>query len=142
MFRSTGRLRYSPTINGSTNRRDGGTTKWWLVVDCDPEIGRYYRTLYSMWTYKTSTLQQPAWSAHISIVRNERPPNEKAWKKYAGKPIEYTYIPKLEFNGIYVWLPVICDQALDIREELGLSREPYYSLHLTIGNRKEERGAL
>lgn len=138
MFKSIGKLRYSPQLNGSLNRRDGGSTKWWLVIDCDPEIGRYYRSLYEMWTYKTSELRRPAWEAHISVIRDEKPSNEADWLKYDGQDIEFTYMPDLEFNGIYVWMPVLCPNALDIREELGLPRNPYYDLHLTIGNRKEE----
>lgn len=92
-----------------------------------------------MWTYQTSTLQNPAWSAHISVIRDEKPRNEKDWMKYEGKKIEFKYSPELEFNGIYVWLPVFCNEALDIREELGLRRNPFFDLHLTIGNRKEIR---
>jgi len=138
MFKSTGRLRYSPTINGSMNRRNGGSTKWWLVIDCDPEIGRYYRSLYQMWSYNVSELRRPAWETHISVIRDEKPPNESDWMKYDGQTIEFVYTPDLEFNGIYVWLPVTCNRALDIREELGLNRNPFYNLHLTVGNRKEE----
>src|SRR5947207_1267141 len=45
-FRSTGVLCYSPTLKGSLARRDGGTTKWWLILDCDPDLGRYFRHLF------------------------------------------------------------------------------------------------
>jgi hypothetical protein len=92
--------------------------------------------------YKTSELRRPAWEAHISVIRDEKPPNESNWMKYEGETIEFTYTPDLEFNGIYVWLPVVCPKALDIREELGLNRSPFYNLHLTVGNRKEEIGNL
>lgn len=83
-------------------------------------------------------LRRPAWETHISVIRDEKSPNEAAWMKYEGEAIEFSYVPNLEFNGIYVWLPVVCERALDIREELGLSRNPFYNLHMTIGNRKEE----
>ena len=136
-FKSVGRLRYSPTNNGKSIRRDGGTTKWWLVIDCDSNIGRYYRELYRMAHHGVYTIQRPAWDAHISIIANEKPPDEKLWRKYEGRYIEYEYLHKPDGNNLYVWLPVFCEQALDMREELGLKRNPYHPLHLTVGNCKE-----
>jgi hypothetical protein len=138
-FRATGRLRYSPTNNGKVIRRDGGTTKWWLVIDCDPNIGRYYRELYRMDNYSVRTIQRPAWDAHISVIANEQPPDKfmSAWRKHEGQRIEYEYVHYAQSNGTYVWLPVWCEKALDIREELGLKRNPYHQLHLTVGNCKE-----
>ena len=136
-IRSSGRLRYSPTNNGKIVRRDGGTTKWWLVIDCDPNIGRYYRELYRMESHGVRTIQRPAWDAHISVIANERPSDETHWRKYEGRLIEFEYLHRPDSNDLYVWLPVFCEEALDMREELGLKRYPYHSLHLTVGNCKE-----
>lgn len=142
MFKSTGKLRYSPKLNnGSMDRRDGGSTKWWLVIDVSPGIGRYYRDLFAMHRHNVELLQRPLWDAHISVVRDEEPKADfKAlWNKYQGQPIEFFYDGfDATGNGTYVWLPVRCDRALDIREELGLPRMPYFNLHLTIGNLKEQ----
>lgn len=135
-LRSVGKLRYSPTINGSHQRRDGGTTKHWLVIDCDPEIGRYYRQLYKMAHFGVRVIHRPAWEAHISVVCDEPPPNPEFWLNYEGQEIEFDYVVEPESNGLYVWFPVICERALDIREELGLTRNPKLPLHLTIGNSK------
>jgi hypothetical protein len=141
MMQATGRLRYSPKLNakGSTTRRDGGSTKWWLVIDCPPGIGKYYRELYAMSRYNVETLQRPLWEAHISIIRDEPPPDHLKyfWERYNGKQINFEYDGyRAANNGTYVWLPVVCNAALDIREELGLPRHPYFALHLTIGNFK------
>ena len=73
-FRSTGVLRYSPTLKGSLARRDGGTTKWWLILDCDPDLGRYCRHLFHVAAHRTQALQSPLWDAHVSIIANESPP--------------------------------------------------------------------
>lgn len=137
-FKSRGRIRYSPTNNGKSIRRDGGTTKWWIIIDCDPGIGHYYRDLYQMANYGVHKLQRPTWDAHISIVSNEKPSNMSFWKKYEGVYVDFEYVPIAESNKLYVWLPVVCEKALDIRSELGLKRNPYYPLHLTFGNRKEQ----
>lgn len=131
-----GRFRYSPKMfNGG---KQNYSTKWWLVVDCDPEIGRLYRELFTASTYRVHSLKRPAWEAHISVIRNEKPPKPDKWEAYKGKTAPIVYDPtKIEFNGTYAWIPVVCPAALEIREELGLPRDPYFPLHMTIGNCKD-----
>ena len=138
-MKSIGTLRYSPKLNGSLERRDGGSTKWWLVIDVDPDLGRYCREMYRMSRWNCDRLQRPAWEAHISVIRNEEPLDEfkPLWEKYNGQQIEFDYdMTRPDGDETYVWLPVVCEAALDIRVELGLARDPYFPLHLTIGNRK------
>ena len=132
MIQSFGKLRYSPQLVGS--RAD--SFSWWLVVDCDPEIGRYYRHLFSLAHYKCQNIQRAAWAEHISVIRNEEPPEDKKglWKKYEGLVVPFQYCPSIRGDGLYFWLDVDCDFLLDIREEIGLSRLPEYPLHLTVGN--------
>lgn len=88
--------------------------------------------------YGVHTIQRPAWDAHISVIANECPPDETHWRKYEGRLIEYEYLHRADSNDLYVWLPAFCEEALDIREELGLKRRPYHSLHLTVGNCKPQ----
>ena len=127
MIEGKGTLRYSSTFE---------EMKWWLVVDCDKEIGKYYRNLYYLLHHKCRELQRPAWESHISVIRNEEPPKKDLWGKYNGLNITYQYNPVIRNNGIYFWLDVECNQLLDIREEIGLDREPYFPLHLTVANAK------
>jgi hypothetical protein len=129
MISSVGTLRYSP-------QGLGNASKWWLVIDCDPEIGKYYRHLYYLSNFKTQKIQRPAWEAHITVVRDELPPNENNWGKLNGSKIEFYYSPLPEGDGLFLWLPVRCESALNLREELGLDRNPLYPLHLTFGNYK------
>ena len=140
VFRSTGVLRYSPTLNGSLARRDGGTTRWWLILDCDPDLGRYFRHLFHLAAHRTQALNCPLWDAHISVIANEPPPPAKVdlWGKYEGRELEFAVSLAAETDGTYVWMPVTCEPALDMREELGLPRQPFLPLHLTIGNAKTE----
>jgi hypothetical protein len=134
-MRSTGTLRFSPTLrNGSHTRRDGGRTRWWLIIECDPELGRFLRHLYAIGHYRTITLQPPLWGPHISVIRGEVPPNAAAWGSADGATVEFEYSSELlETNG-YVWSPVECTRALAIRELLELPRSPDPPLHLSIGN--------
>ncbi|HEY8505328.1 MAG TPA: hypothetical protein VIL46_12150 [Gemmataceae bacterium] len=137
-MRSTGTYRYSPTLNGSTQRRDGGSTRWWLIIDCDPELGRYLRHLFTLSTFRTRKLQPPLWGAHISVIRGEEPPDPAAWGRLDGQSVEFEFEPAVRETDGYLWVPVFCDPALRIREELALPREPNPPLHLTVGNLKHE----
>jgi hypothetical protein len=139
VLKSVGILRYSPKLNGSLERRDGGSTKWWLVIDVDPDLGRYCRQLYHLSTYRSEKINRPVWEAHISVVRDEEPLGEykPLWERHNGDEIEFDYdLARPEWDDLYIWLPVVCEAALDIRQELGLVRQPAFPLHLTIGNRK------
>lgn len=59
-----------------------------------------------------------------------------AGKNYEGLELEFYYDFMVESNDVYYWVSVACPQVLDIRLELGLSREPSIPLHITIGNLK------
>ncbi len=135
-FISTGIFRYSPPLNKAGNliRRDGKTTKWWLIIECDPELGRYLRYQFEIKTYGTKKVQAPLWGAHISVIRNEEPPVKTNWEQFQAQKIEFKYKPNIQETEGYLWVPVQCELALKHREELGLSREPELPLHLTIGN--------
>lgn len=127
-----GVLRYSPKLHKSKCSEN-----WWLVADVDPSLGQYLRQLYSLSRWRTDILRRPAWEAHITIIRNEKPPKQELWEKYASLEVEFSYdLNEANGNDVYVWIPVVCERMLDVREELGLSRNPSLSLHLTIGNRK------
>ena len=137
MIRSAGTLRYSPEIRpGSTTRRDGGSTQWWLIIDADPELGRYLRHLYTVHHRRTRALQAPLWGVHISVIRGETPVDANDWRRDDGACVEFTIDPVARETEGYVWFPVECAPVLDLRERLGLPREPEPSLHLTIGNRR------
>lgn len=135
---SIGHYRYSPTLNGSLQRRDGGTTRWWLIIDSDPDLARYLRHLFMLQTYRTQKAQAPLWGPHISVIRGEEPPLPAAWGRLEGQEVEYEYEPIVRETDGYLWVPIRCEAALDHRNELGLPREPTPPLHLTIGNLKQD----
>jgi hypothetical protein len=130
-FTTQGVLRYSPKLLG-----DRQSEKWWLVVDCDSEIGKYYRHLVHLGLFKTRKLMRPAWDMHVTVIRNEEPSDERKslWGKHSGEVVNLCVSGGVETNGDYWWLPVSCDRLLDIREELGLPRLPSLPLHLSVGH--------
>lgn len=129
-----GRILYDPhRANMKSN------TNWWCVIDADKEITRYYR----WWLQKEKhiLLNQPAWDAHVSVVRGERSVqrNQSLWKKYHNRRVKFRYehgdvqISKdKDQPGWFYWIRVDCPMVDEIREELGLVASWKYH-HLTIG---------
>ena len=54
-------------------------------------------------------------------------------KIFENKEIIFYYNPIPVTNGEHWWLRVFCPESENIREIMGLTRVPYFSLHLTIG---------
>lgn len=130
LFQSTGALRYFHR------------TGYKLIVEVDPEIVRYYRTLMPKYIQSNPQMFAP----HISVVREEIPPNLDLWGKYEGQKAEFSYTGTVHFGAIYCWLNVFSTQLEEIRLELGLPVSTQYTLppegfvkcfHCTVGNFKE-----
>lgn len=129
-----GRIIYDP--HRGTMKRD---TSWWCVIDVDKEITRYYR--WWLQREKHIILQQPAWDAHISVVRGERAVQRNAamWGKRHGQRVHFRYehgdiqVSKdRDAPGHFHWIRVDCPAVDEIREELGLIASWKYH-HVTIG---------
>lgn len=108
----------------------------------DDEISKYYRHLYEKeYPYlngvRSGKLTRPVWGAHISIIRGERIPNFNLWGIDANKTVEFEYDYGVECNQEYFWLKVKCPYLSLLREEYGLTKEPRYGFHLTIGRTTE-----
>jgi hypothetical protein len=129
MRQSKGTLRYS--------RTEG---KYWLVVDVDPDIVALARALIPPYF----RLNRQKYDPHITVVRNEIPPNSDKWNLHAGEIIEFQYDPNVRNGKVYWWLDAFCDRLCEIRMELGLT--PHSDMtkppdakscfHITIGNTK------
>lgn len=132
--RGTGKVVYDP----NRGYMKSNTTNW-CVIELDREITRYYR----WWLQKERhiILQQPAWDAHISIVRGERLTTEqmKMWKKQQNRLVDFVYehgdiqVSKdKDAPGHFYWIRVDCPAVDEIRNELGLVASWKYH-HITIG---------
>lgn len=113
-----------------------------LVVNTDKDIGRLYRSLIP----KYYRVAPQMYSTHVTLVRNEVPPNLEAWGKYEGQGVSFLYSRIIQNDENYWWLNVFSNKFERIREELGLSKKDQYTLppesfistfHLTIGNTKD-----
>ena len=103
-----------------------------IETECDLE--RYYAWfLENRFNLK---LNKTLRGSHISFIADRFSDTEQ-WgmiaKKYHGKEITFFYEIEPRSNGEHWWLRVHSPDAEDIREELGLTREPYHPFHLTLG---------
>ena len=106
MIKSIGTLRY--------DRPDG--YGWRLVLEIDPGIAQFYRSLIPKWYTAHSQAAKP----HITIVRVAKPPKIEAWGKYEGEKIEFYYDPYIHQGGFYWWLNCYSKRLEEIANELGL----------------------
>lgn len=134
-----GKYVFAPAVgpDGSRVRRDGTTTDWWLIIQCDRDAGKYLRRLYELAHPSAASLSEPLWGTHVSVIRGEVPTNPCPWGDRDGAPITIEYAQQPQQASGYVFLPVQCDAALEYRQQLGLPRQPQWPLHLTIGNYKD-----
>lgn len=132
VHRSTGRLEY--------DRSDG---QWWVRVKADGGISAYYSRLARSYGIPLMTFAGK-WT-HITVVRNERPPNEHLWGRGDGQEVEFFYSHCCRWTPYHLWVDVYSDQMRDLRADLGFppklqkrlsdGRVLEHSFHLTVGRR-------
>lgn len=129
LYSSVGTLRYFQ-----------GDFGYKLIVEIDPQIMEYYRSLLPKYI-KTN---KQKYAPHISAVRKEVP--NEYWGKYEGEKIDFYYSPIIQFGKVYCWLNCYCKRLEAIRLELGLPVSSPYTrppegfektFHVTLGNFKE-----
>jgi hypothetical protein len=125
MFSSYGKLIYDPKTK---NYYD----KWWLLLECCPEIISYYKHMIEK--ELNIKLNKPVWGSHISIIRGEEPKGDlkQCWGFNQDMIIPFN-VTKLDCNEDYWWLEIESDRIFDVRKNYGLSERPHFGLHLTIG---------
>lgn len=127
-------------------RRAASDQRWWMVADVvDQEVGRYYRNLYHLEHNRGAKLLRPYWPLHVTVVRNEEPPNKKLWWNYDGERVTFNYLGGVRTNETperfrsFYWVDVICPRFEEIRVELGLPKNSDGIYHMTIGTTENEQ---
>lgn len=100
-------------------------------MKCDPGIINFYSwlALRNGW----EVVKGSRWGPHISVVAGERPKNKELWNALPGKICEFRYSVNHRNDDHFIWLDVQSDDLEKIRKDLGLSRKPFFSFHLTLG---------
>ena len=133
VFKIRGILDFTPD---DVTRKHKSQSVWKRVAiiktDCD--LDRYYawflRKRFNL------ELNKNLRGSHITFIsdRLEKSVFDEAAKIFNGKEIDFYLETEPRSNGEHWWLRVHCPDAENIREMIGLSRDPYFGLHLTIGH--------
>ena len=100
----------------------------------------YYQRLFGYYTYKTIKSQIPMHGGHISIYLPDihgKNIDTSIIKHLSGKIIEFEYTPEnIVITRKNVWTPVICPEALIIKNQLNVIDKNFLGFHLTLCNFK------
>lgn len=113
-----------------------------LIVEVDPELGRFYRSLIPKYLHPQPTRYAP----HITVVRKEVPLVE-AWSHLDSSQINFSYDPEIRYNDVYFWLRCWSTTLLKLRLGMGLPEHTEYTrppdgeecFHCTVANTKAKR---
>lgn len=81
-------------------------------------------------------LERSIRGSHITFISDRVIDNDtfdKVSKLFNNREIDFYIELEPKSNGKHWWLRVHCPEAESIREVLGLDREPFFGLHLTLG---------
>jgi hypothetical protein len=133
LIKLRGILEFSPE---DVTRKHKAQSSWKRVAiiktDCD--LDRYYAWFLS----KRFNLEfvKNLRGPHITFINDkmEKDIFEEGSKIWNGKEIDFYIDLEPKSSVAHWWLRVFCPDAEIIREALGLSRDPYYGFHLTLGH--------
>lgn len=138
MISVKGKLNFSPE-DRTKKHRNQSSWKRIAMINTSCDIDKYYA-----WFLKTRfnlELNKNLRGPHIRIIsdRMDRDIFDQGSRVFHGKEIEFFYDPKdINSSGKHWWISVKCPDAENIRESLGLKRNPYFGFHLTIGHANEK----
>lgn len=115
-------------------------SSWWIILECDHELGRYLRHLFFLAQHRCLKLGKPSRSELVTSQEyNERFP--PLWNKYQNEEISFDIELTLGTNSNAWFCRIYSKRLGEIRAELGLG-EPYVPLHLAIGYENEGKMGL
>lgn len=134
MFELKGILKFDP-INVTKKHHSQSSWKKTVMVQFDCDMTSYY----SWFIFKRFNLKlnKPLRGTHVTIINDivDSDIYEMARNVFDGKEITIKYDPtyiRSNRKGHW-WLKVYSDDVRNIRTVMGLTPNPYYGLHLTIG---------
>lgn len=137
LLKFRGILEFSPE---DKTRKHKAQSSWKRVAiiktDCD--LDRYYA-----WFLKKRfnlELNKNLRKSHVTFINDKLDKFifNDASKIFNGKEIDFFIELEPRSNGEHWWLRVYCPDAENIRESMGLTRDPYFGLHLTLGHANDK----
>ena len=133
MFKITGKLQFDP-VNVTKKHHKQSSWKRVVVVKFDCDTYAYYS-----WFIKKRfnlELNKPLRGTHVTIINDivDNDIYEQARKMFNGKEISIEYDPtNIRTNDSHWWIKAYSEDVKNIRVAMGLTPDPYFGLHLTIG---------
>lgn len=132
VFKVRGILDFSPP-DKTKKHREQSSWKRVAMIRTDCQIDRYYS-----WFLKKRfnlNLNNNLRGTHVTFISDmlEFELFEQAREIFNGKEIDFYVETEPCSSGQHWWLRVHCPDAENIREFLGLDRDPYFGMHLTLG---------
>jgi hypothetical protein len=132
VFKIKGILEFSPE-DKTKKHMSQASWKRVAMIQTNCDLDRYYA-----WFLKKRfnlELNKNLRGAHVTFINDRM--DAKIFDQFAqlfnGKEIDFYIENEPRSNGEHWWLRVHCPEAESIRELMGLSREPFYGMHLTLG---------
>ena len=132
-----GIIEFSPE---DVTRKHKSQSSWKRVamIKTNCELDRYYAWfLEKRFSLK---LNRSIRGSHVTFINDKMDMDifDEGAKIFNGKEITFYIDLEPRSNSEHWWLRVYSQDAENIRESLGLSRDPYYSFHLTLGYANEK----
>jgi hypothetical protein len=133
IFKVRGILEFSPK---DKTKKHASQSSWKRVAmirtNCD--LDRYYA-----WFLKKRfnlELNTNLRGTHVTFINDKMSAQtfNKFSKLFDGKEIDFYVETEPISSGVHWWLRVHCPEAESIREVMGLSRDPFFGMHLTLGH--------
>jgi hypothetical protein len=125
---------------GRINKPQLSQKPGWFYLEADPQIGEYYKWLYS----RAFKVWYPSMNGcHITFIAGEKDDRIVSFDElmsYYSKDIEFKYSNQVYTNTQAFWVAVESEELNEIRKSLGL--RPRLTMHLTLGNIKNKLKGL
>ncbi len=131
VIKMKGKLIFQP--ENVTKKHERQDWKKITIIKLDCDIDRYYA-----WFLKKRfrlNFNKNLRGSHVTIIsdRIDSDKFDQASNLFNNKEITFFYELEPRTNTKHWWLRVHSPEAESIRESMGLSRNPYFGFHLTIG---------
>lgn len=133
MLTIEGKLLFDP-VNVSKKHQKQSSWKKVALVMFNDDLDHYYA--WFLQKRFNLVLNPPLRGSHVTIISDmvDNETYEQAHPFFNGKTVRFEYNPAdIRTNGEHWWLRVASEDTRSIRTSMGLSADPYFSLHMTIG---------
>lgn len=136
LVKQRGILDFSP-VDVTRKHKSQSTWKCAAMIRTNCDMDRYYA-----WFLKKRfnlVLNSNLRGSHVTFINDKMDKSlfEQGSKIFNGRQIDFYLDLEPKSNGKHWWFRVFCPDAENIRESLGLTRDPYFGLHFTIGHANE-----